>query len=648
MYSRLFELIRREEVVLFVGAGFSIDAGYPSGDSLRKIIYDDLNDSEKEEINEHLQLSELTEEFVQIRGSRNSLIRILKDVYGIVPTEISKHQKIKSIPHFGNIITTNYDTLFETVYSKNYNLVFKDADCSYIDKLKTNIFKIHGDLSAPDSVIITKSDYRHYFDINKNTIFWNKISDLLASNSVLFIGYSFEDDNIISILEKINARLGSNRKEMFLIAPDWKDHKKQKLSKFDIKYFDDTADNFSYQLIENIKNHIKNDFDNKRITSEIFTQFCKNYTISPIVNLSKYKNEVVGVKSTNNQPIKSKLTFTVTDKIAQQINKGEFMESKLPIIIIKGNDISAYPTLTIPVEDIYNFDYRINGINFSHKEDIRNLYIVKLPNKKGELIVKTPENKIFSGIKYELFLNKNNLGGTIIGKTLLYKLTIDFNKENSSDNTQVSWKTEFNDTYRNTITAKHWTDLLIMLYDGGNFTFYLDEFEFNYEIPDIEVKNKVINDFKRHIYYYENIDAIEKLRKIRFNTYSKFTERNYEFSKIVLMYLKKEFELIPAKNYISSFEFLEDDTFNNSINKNPDDRFFLFQTSELREPIVINNFKFKVNYKNIIYTKCKILECRITESGIFSVDFMNEDEYIQVSYTENAIRQDGLEIKFFD
>ena len=95
MYSRLFELIRREEVVLFVGAGFSIDAGYPSGDSLRKIIYDDLNDSEKEEINEHLQLSELTEEFVQIRGSRNSLIRILKDVYGIVPTEISKHQKIK-------------------------------------------------------------------------------------------------------------------------------------------------------------------------------------------------------------------------------------------------------------------------------------------------------------------------------------------------------------------------------------------------------------------------------------------------------------------------------------------------------------------------------------------------------------------------
>jgi len=77
MYSRLFELIRKEEVVLFVGAGFSINAGYPSGDKLCKRIFDDLSDTEKTDINDKLPLPELTEEFVQIRGnSRNSLITI--------------------------------------------------------------------------------------------------------------------------------------------------------------------------------------------------------------------------------------------------------------------------------------------------------------------------------------------------------------------------------------------------------------------------------------------------------------------------------------------------------------------------------------------------------------------------------------------
>lgn len=297
MYDRLFELIRKEEVVLFVGAGFSIKAGYPSANELCQIIYNELTDSEKANISQNLSLIDLTDEFIQLRGnSRNPLISKLKSIYGKSPVDLSDHQKIKSIPHFKNIITTNYDNSFENVYSDSHNLIFKDADCSYIDKLRTNVFKIHGDLSVPDSIVITKSDYRHYFDKENNLIFWTKIKDLLASNSVLFIGYSFEDDNIISIVDLISNALGANRKEMFLIAPDWKEHKKQKLSSFDVKYFNDTADNFLNQLIGNIKSHIKDDFDNKRITSETFTRFCENQTFSPIIKLSKNRNDVLGVE----------------------------------------------------------------------------------------------------------------------------------------------------------------------------------------------------------------------------------------------------------------------------------------------------------------------------------------------------------------
>lgn len=42
MFSRLFELIRKEDIVLFIGAGFSLKAGYPGGNRLAEIIYNDL------------------------------------------------------------------------------------------------------------------------------------------------------------------------------------------------------------------------------------------------------------------------------------------------------------------------------------------------------------------------------------------------------------------------------------------------------------------------------------------------------------------------------------------------------------------------------------------------------------------------------
>jgi hypothetical protein len=80
---------------------------------------------------------------------------------------------------------------------------------------------------------------------------------------------------------------------------------------------------------------------------------------------------------------------------------------------------------------------------------------------------------------------------------------------------------------------------------------------------------------------------------------------------------------------------------------NPDSRFFLFQTSKLQEPLILNNHGFEIHYKNTIYTNCKILNVLVKENGYYYVEFENEGD-IQISYTKNPIRQEGLEIKFFD
>lgn len=101
MFSRLFELIRKEDIVLFIGAGFSLKAGYPGGNRLAEIIYNDLTNTEKTHINPNIGLMDLAEEYIQIRhGSRNSLIQILKNEFNKNPLDLTSHNLIASIPHF--------------------------------------------------------------------------------------------------------------------------------------------------------------------------------------------------------------------------------------------------------------------------------------------------------------------------------------------------------------------------------------------------------------------------------------------------------------------------------------------------------------------------------------------------------------------
>ena len=63
------------------------------------------------------------------------------------------------------------------------------------------IFKIHGCISEPDTIVLTKNDYE---DFNtRNTYLAAKITTILVEHPVVFIGYSLNDPNIQSLLSAI-------------------------------------------------------------------------------------------------------------------------------------------------------------------------------------------------------------------------------------------------------------------------------------------------------------------------------------------------------------------------------------------------------------------------------------------------------------
>ncbi|WP_071458456.1 SIR2 family NAD-dependent protein deacylase [Bacillus massilinigeriensis] len=250
-FERLVERVRGNDVVLWVGAGFSLYAGMPSANTLRDLIIDSCTEDEKIFF-ENKSLGEVANTFVELRnGSRNELHKLLQDVIDIEPTSIWSHQLIAEIPQIDLIVTTNYDKLFEEAYGRDISPIITDIHLPLATK-RTKLFKIHGDINIPESIVITSSDYTDFFR-NQDKPLWNKIKTLIAEKTVIFLGYSLSDQNINYLFENVISDMGSFQKEPYLIAPKLPSHTKNRLTQKGIHYIDMNGEEFTEKLHSEVK-----------------------------------------------------------------------------------------------------------------------------------------------------------------------------------------------------------------------------------------------------------------------------------------------------------------------------------------------------------------------------------------------------------
>lgn len=285
--ERIFELVRNEELLLFVGAGMSRYAGYPSGAELAEILHENLPSDLREHIVLTWDLSEIADNIYQVKGqNRNYLLDTIKKQFNKIPNSLETHRLLAKIPHFKTIITTNYDDLIERT-NNHIDIVRKNSDYSYTTSKKQILFKIHGDFTDQDTIILTKTDYIKYFSQDKGqTVFWNAIKDRLASNHILFVGYSLEDSNILTIIDKILNELGEHSKEMYFVAPSITHVKLQTLRNKGIEFIESTGED---------------------LIDEIYKDLCLNYfpklrkgrgTADTAINFARENNLNVSIKHT--------------------------------------------------------------------------------------------------------------------------------------------------------------------------------------------------------------------------------------------------------------------------------------------------------------------------------------------------------------
>lgn len=112
--------------------------------------------------------------------------------------EIAKLKLLKN--KISAVITTNYDLFLEKeIFSTDFKVFVHQNELFSSNSYNiAEIYKIHGSVSDANSIIITESDYSDFSESRKLII--AKMLTLFAESPIVFLGYSFTDENIQSII----------------------------------------------------------------------------------------------------------------------------------------------------------------------------------------------------------------------------------------------------------------------------------------------------------------------------------------------------------------------------------------------------------------------------------------------------------------
>lgn len=242
--KKFSKAIQEGNAAVFAGAGTSVDAGFVNWKELVRSFSEEI----ELDVDKETDLIGITQYYINSKsGNRGSLNQEIVDQFSSREAETEVMNLLTRLP-ISTYWTTNYDKVIENGLKKNNrrgDIKKKIQDLSVsISDSDAIVYKMHGDVESPNDAVISKDDYERYSD--KNSLFVTALRGDLVSKTFLFVGFSFEDPNLESILGKVNILLGDNKREHYCIQ--------KKVSKSDFyapgKNDEVINDEFTYALIK--------------------------------------------------------------------------------------------------------------------------------------------------------------------------------------------------------------------------------------------------------------------------------------------------------------------------------------------------------------------------------------------------------------
>ncbi|MBB5036148.1 SIR2 family protein [Prosthecobacter dejongeii] len=217
--SDLAVAIKDKRAALFVGAGLSVAAGYPTWQGLIEgLITDaktagmlevDTADKLVSAVSDPNKFLPIAQQLSDELGDADFRKRVAKAFERGTRSPTDVHRRLMSIP-FCFHVTTNYDKLLEDAFAEvnkktpdvyNYTDVSGFADALWDRRFF--ILKAHGDVARPSEIVLTRKDYRSL--VYSNVGYRHLLASIFTNKTVLFLGASMNDPEVAQMLEALHV-----------------------------------------------------------------------------------------------------------------------------------------------------------------------------------------------------------------------------------------------------------------------------------------------------------------------------------------------------------------------------------------------------------------------------------------------------------
>lgn len=399
MISDLFEKLREHRLVLFVGAGFSIGAGMPSGKELAQVL--------RAKFFPHTQSDRLDEVASAIEyatedheKNRREMVSYIQEVLETRSAHSDAHELVASIPYFHTIITTNYDTLFEKAYHGKLSVIYNQQTLIDSDKSPeaVKLYKFHGDFADCGTIVLTQNDYALFLARQDRNLIFSRIKDLFATHTILFIGYSMADINVTAAWHWVNDTLDGCIAHHYFVAPGFTEIQQRQLKAKGIEYIDSYGEPILRELFEYCKKTMIPDMEDGHLSFEKVAEITKqNDGFVPLMQSSDVHKYLSGVQfmdeATGEVIVHMELhPENSARELFEKVSTGEIIDK-----------------IWLPADNIARIITSVNGYTLFGHDNIDLAVIKPLPDFEGAVCVYFDDEIIPLEAHAELYERKGGL-----------------------------------------------------------------------------------------------------------------------------------------------------------------------------------------------------------------------------------------------
>ena len=219
--TEIIEAAKNEDLVVFAGAGVSTESKQVFKFTLYEQLCDELGIANNQGIDFPSLVSKYCtqingrQKFLQLLRYRFEYVHQYPELYSLATRF---HKELAPFWMIKTIITTNWDDYFERECGAIPIVTPKDF--AFYNMPDRKVFKIHGSINNYGSIVASKEDYDNCYKELKNGLIGSYLKTILATKTVLFVGYSFRDFNFNKIYSFLKKELHDVLPKSYIVTLD--------------------------------------------------------------------------------------------------------------------------------------------------------------------------------------------------------------------------------------------------------------------------------------------------------------------------------------------------------------------------------------------------------------------------------------------